>query len=102
VILDWGDSGVGHPLLDQTAFLERIPAQGRRLVVADWSALWREAIPGSSPERAAELLQPIAALRQAVIYRLFLDRIEPAERIYHSADPAIWLRRAASGSTSRR
>lgn len=102
VILDWGDSGVGHPLLDQTAFLERVPAQGRRLVVADWSALWREAIPGSSPERAAELLQPIAALRQAVIYRLFLDRIEPAERIYHSADPAIWLRRAASGSTSRR
>jgi hypothetical protein len=102
VILDWGDSGVGHPLLDQTAFFERVPAQDQHSVVADWSALWRKAIPGSNPDRAAELLQPVAALRQAVIYRLFLDRIEPAEHIYHSADPAIWLRRAASGSTSCR
>jgi aminoglycoside phosphotransferase (APT) family kinase protein len=24
-LLDWGDSGVGHPLLDQPAFLERQP-----------------------------------------------------------------------------
>jgi len=25
-LLDWGDSGVGHPLLDQPAFLDAIPA----------------------------------------------------------------------------
>jgi aminoglycoside phosphotransferase (APT) family kinase protein len=102
VILDWGDSGVGHPLLDQAAFLERVPAQDRHLVMADWSALWRTAIPGSDPDRAADLLAPVAALRQAVLYRLFLDRIEPAERIYHYADPALWLRRAASAITTGR
>jgi hypothetical protein len=82
--------------------VQLIRAQDRHLAMADWSALWREAIPRSNRERAAELLQPVAALRQAVIYRLFLDHIEPAEQIYHSADPAIWLRRAASGSTSCR
>lgn len=101
VILDWGDSGVGHPLLDQAAFLDRVHASDRHLIVADWSALWRTAIPGSDPDRAADLLAPVAALRQAVIYRLFLDRIEPAEQIYHDADPALWLHRAASAPTAQ-
>jgi hypothetical protein len=42
------------------------------------------------------------AVRQAVIYRGFLDRIEPDERIYHAADPATWLRRAAGLVAARR
>jgi Phosphotransferase enzyme family len=95
VLLDWGDCGVGHPLLDQAAFLDRMPEADRAAVSAEWSNLWREAAPASDPDRAARLLEPVAALRQAVIYRGFLDAIEPDERIYHAADPAVWLTRAA-------
>ena len=43
----------------------------------------------------AALLAPVAALRQALIYRMFLDSIEPDERVYHAGDPAHWLGRAA-------
>ena len=95
VLLDWGDSGVGHPLLDQAAFLDRITAADRAAVSAEWSNLWRAAAPASDPDRAARLLEPVAALRQAAIYLGFLDAIEPDERIYHAADPAEWLTRAA-------
>lgn len=95
-LLDWGDSGVGHPLLDQPAFLTRIPADAVGPVRAHWHECWRAAVPGSDPDRAAALLAPIAAARQAVIYQGFLDRIEPAERVYHRHDPADWLRRTAA------
>lgn len=95
VLLDWGDSGVGHPLLDQAAFLDRMPERERAAICLEWSRLWRAAVPGCDPDRAAQLLEPVAALRQAVIYRGFLDAIEPDERIYHAADPALWLARAA-------
>ena len=33
-------------------------------------------------------MQPVAALRQAVIYRRFLDAIEPAEQPFHRREPA--------------
>lgn len=95
VLLDWGDAGVGHPLLDQAAFLDRLPEADRAAVAREWSSLWRRAVPGSDPDRAASLLAPVAALRQAVVYRCFLDGIEPDERVYHAADPAVWLARAA-------
>ncbi|WP_202964829.1 hypothetical protein, partial [Inquilinus limosus] len=61
-----------------------------------WHGLWRAAVPGSDPDRAAALLAPVAAARQAVIYQGFLDRIEPAERVYHRPDPAEWLARTAA------
>jgi Ser/Thr protein kinase RdoA (MazF antagonist) len=95
-LLDWGDSGVGHPLLDPPAFLGRVPGDAVATVREHWLRQWREAVPGSDPARAALLLAPIAAARQAVIYRGFLDRIEPAEHAYHRADPAEWLQRAAA------
>jgi hypothetical protein len=95
VLLDWGDAGVGHPLFDQTAFLESLPDVERAAVLQEWTRLWLAAVPDSDPDRAALLLRPVAALRQAVIYRGFLDRIEPDERIYHALDPADWLTRAA-------
>jgi hypothetical protein len=57
---------------------------------------WERAVPGSDPTQAARLLEPIAALRQAVIYEMFLAGIEPDERIYHARDPVIWLERAAA------
>jgi hypothetical protein len=47
-------------------------------------------------ERALDLVAPVAALRQALIYRNFLDGIEPAEHVYHIGDVGDWLRRAAA------
>ncbi len=99
VLLDWGDCGVGHPLLDQAAFLERLSPTDRTAVRSHWSQLWRDAVPGCDPGRAAQLLEPVAALRQAVIYDVFLAAIEPDERVYHATDPAAWLQRAAEISS---
>ena len=95
VLLDWGDCGVGHPLLDMSAFVDRIPSESVAPIKTHWTMRWRQAIPGSEPTRAAEILEPIAAARQAVIYQGFLDGIEPSEHPYHRADPAVWLHRAA-------
>jgi hypothetical protein len=95
-LLDWGDSGVGHPLLDQPAFLDPIPGACVDAVRAHWLQLWRTAVSGSDPARASVLLAPIATARQAVIYRNFLDNIEPSEQVYHRADPAKWLSRTAA------
>jgi hypothetical protein len=94
-LLDWGDSCVGHPLLDQSAFLDRIPANAVAAVRAHWTKTWQGKAPGCDPDAAAVLVAPIAAARQAVIYQGFLDNIEPAEHPYHRADPADWLGRTA-------
>jgi len=96
VLLDWGDCGVGHPLLDHPAMLDSLPSAQSEPLAAHWANEWRARRPGCDPERAAQLLAPIAALRQAVIYRGFLDRIEATERSYHESDPARWLRLAAA------
>ncbi|MBX9245434.1 aminoglycoside phosphotransferase family protein [Actinotalea ferrariae] len=95
VLLDWGDCGVGHPLLDRAAFFERLPAADRAAVADHWDALWRARVPGCDPSAAATLLAPVTALRQAVIYDAFLGAIEPSERVYHAQDPARWLTVAA-------
>jgi len=95
-LLDWGDSAVGHPLLDQPAFLTRVPADAAAPLREHWLRLWRDAVPGCHPSRAAHLLAPLAAARQAAIYRGFLDRIESAEHPYHRHDPAEWLQRTAA------
>jgi Phosphotransferase enzyme family len=95
-ILDWGDSTIGQPLLDLPAFLDRTPAGDGAAIRAHWEGCWRAAVPGADPAAAARLLAPVAAARQAVVYRRFLDQIEPAERPYHAGDPADWLRRTAA------
>jgi hypothetical protein len=95
VLLDWGDCCIGHPMLDEPAFLDRVMADGVETVRRHWHAEWRRALPGSDPDRASLLLQPVAAARQAVVYQTFLDNIEPSEQRYHEADPADWLARAA-------
>jgi hypothetical protein len=95
VLLDWGDCGIGNPLLDQAATLASIREEQRGPLRAHWAGLWRDAVPGCDPDRAAELLGPVRALRQAMIYQVFLDGIEPDEHVYHSGDPAHWLRKAA-------
>jgi hypothetical protein len=96
VLLDWGDCGVGNPLLDRAAFFREMPVDARADVVARWDAAWRDAVPGCDPAHAGRLLEPVAALRQAVIYDSFLAGIEPSERVYHAGDPATWLRIAAT------
>jgi hypothetical protein len=95
VMLDWGDSGVGHPLLDEPAFLDRVPTDAVDTVRRRWHAEWTRAVSGSDPDRASRLLRPVAAARQALIYQTFLDGIEPSEHPYHAADPADWLHRTS-------
>jgi hypothetical protein len=102
VLLDWGDCGVGHPLLDEPAFLDRVPTDAVERARRQWHAAWASGIPGSDPDRASHLLRPIAAARQALIYQKFLDGIEPSERVYHAADPGNWLRRTAELARSVR
>jgi hypothetical protein len=99
VIVDWGDSFVGHPAFDALRLVERLaPAHADRLV-DEWTALWRAAVPGCDPVRALRLLQPVAALRLAAVYAGFVDAIEPSERPYHAADVDFWLREAVAAAT---
>ena len=95
-LLDWGDSGIGNPLLDQAAFLDRAPTAQVASLRDHWRDQWRKRASRSDPVLAARLIAPVAAVRQAVIYQGFLDWIEPSEHPYHRADPAIWLARAAA------
>ena len=84
-LLDWGDSGFGHPLFDQPAFGE---------VNAPWEAAWKRHRPHADVARAMNAIAPVAALRQALIYQTFLDNIEPSEHCYHRNDTAEWISRA--------
>ena len=61
---------------------------------------WREVRDGCAELFArgkhlrVAVLMTLAALRQALVYRTFLDHIEPDERVYHRQDVPFWLRRA--------
>ena len=96
VLLDWGDSGIGHPMLDESAFLDRLSTRGS----AGGARAVGQAVAPRDPRvrarpAAASLLAPLGAFRRALIYQRFLDSIEPDERIYHAPDPADWLEQAA-------
>ena len=91
-LFDWGDSLVGHPLID-TGFLAAIEDDDvRSRVRAAWLEAWRVEMPGSDPETAIDAIAPIAALWKAFQYRSFLDAIEPSEHRYHERDVPDWLR----------
>lgn len=92
-LLDWGDCGAGHPLLDFPAMLTRVPAPWVDTLRQHWDAAWRRHRPQADVARAAALLAPIAAMRQALVYQRFLDHIEDAEHPYHRADVPDWLQR---------
>ena len=94
-VLDWADSGMGHVLLDQTAFLSRLPVDFVEPARQHWTQTWQRLLPQAQVERAAELLAPLASLRQALIYQRFLDHIEDAEHPYHRSDVPDWLARTA-------
>ncbi len=94
-LLDWGDVGVGNPMVDQRAFVERLADPGQRERISGlWAGLWADLVPGSDPARAAYLLGPVAQLAAAATYQRFLDHIEVSERVYHALDPADRLRAA--------
>jgi hypothetical protein len=95
-LLDWGDSCVGNPLLDESAFLERIRPDAVDAIRQYWVEQWQLAVPTSDPAHAFELIRPISSARRAVVYQNFLDRIEPSEQPYHRSDPAEMLRRTAA------
>ena len=95
-ILDWGDSFVGHPLLDELAFVERLPPAVQVAARGWFVDAWRRAVPGSQPVRAIELLEPLVCLEAAAMYARFCAAIEPDERVYHASDVVRMLRRAAS------
>ena len=97
-IIDWGDSGVGHPLLDAHDFISRVAAAHHDRLWKVWIDEWRKVVPKSDPLRAAELLAPVAALRNAAVFRHFCDNIEPSERPYHVNDIARALRAAANSA----
>ena len=82
-------------LLDEAAFLERVPPEQRGPLRDHFHAAWQRALPSCDPARAEQLIAPIAAARQAVIYDKFLDQIEPSEHPYHQQHPLRWLMRAA-------
>ncbi|WP_305786840.1 phosphotransferase family protein [Symbioplanes lichenis] len=94
VIVDWGDSVVGHPAFDILRLTDGLPEQPRLL--AEWAARWRESVPGCDPGTALALYRPVAALRSATIYQDFLDHIEPSERPYHESDVPDRLRAAVA------
>ena len=96
VLLDWGDCGFGHPLLDMAGFLERIDARWREMIEQTWVAAWSAAVPGSDSHRASDLVRPLAALRRAVVYHRSVEAFEPSERPYHESDVPHWLLKAAS------
>jgi hypothetical protein len=75
-IVDWGDAAIGNPAYDAV----RMP--GEPEVLAAWAKLW----PDHDALRAAELLQPVELLRQAVVYHTFMAKIEPSEWPYHADD----------------
>ena len=94
-LLDWGDVGVGSPVLDLRAFVERLAgAELRESTRSRWVARWAEAVPGSDAARAARLMAPVAELVAAATYQRFLDHIEASERVYHDHDPVDRFRAA--------
>ncbi|HEY2042488.1 MAG TPA: aminoglycoside phosphotransferase family protein [Jatrophihabitans sp.] len=95
-LIDWGDSGVGHPARDLLTFCSRLSEADRIAVEAEWCALWASVVPGCAPDRAAKLFRPIAALCGAITFQRLLDEIESDEHPYHFDDPPDCLRRAAA------
>jgi hypothetical protein len=91
VLVDWGDSCVGHPAFDVLRLAEGLPPEDADALEEAWVHRWRADAPGSDPARALALLRPVAALRAAAAYADFVANIEPSERPFHAADVPHWL-----------
>ncbi|WP_089156768.1 phosphotransferase family protein [Micromonospora sp. NBS 11-29] len=96
VVIDWADAFVGHPAFDILRLTEGLDAATAARLVDAWADRWRADAPGCDPHRAADLLRPVAALRLAAVYAMFLAAIEPSEHPYHVHDVPATLARAAA------
>ncbi|MFD6634961.1 phosphotransferase family protein [Micromonospora chalcea] len=96
VVIDWADSFVGHPAFDILRLTEDVDADAAARLIGAWARRWRTDVPGSDPRRAVDLLRPVAPLRLAAVYAMFLDAIEPSEHPYHVHDVPAALARAAA------
>ncbi|MDW3846151.1 aminoglycoside phosphotransferase family protein [Micromonospora sp. BRA006-A] len=95
-VIDWADSFAGHPAFDILRLTEDVDADAAARLVDAWARRWRTDVPGSDPHRAVDLLRPVAPLRLAAVYAMFLAAIEPGEHPYHVHDvPAVLARAAA-------
>lgn len=102
VIFDWGDCGVGNPLLDLPPFDRNLADEHRPAARARWIEQWTAKAPGSDAARAIGLVEPIATLRLAIMYQRFLDGIEQSERRYHETDVPDQLRETARLASEER
>jgi hypothetical protein len=93
-LIDWGDSRIAHPAIDLIRMRDSPGAGPPEQLCELWCAHWRNTVPGSDPERAIELMAQVTALREALVYGLFLRSIEPTEHPYHDADVPLGLDKA--------
>ncbi|WP_435122372.1 phosphotransferase family protein [Micromonospora tulbaghiae] len=100
-VIDWADSFVGHPAFDILRLTEDVDADAAARLIDAWARRWRTDVPGSDPHRAVDLLRPVAPLRQAAVYAMFLAAIEPSEHPYHVHDVPAALARAAAVAVAR-
>jgi hypothetical protein len=98
VLMDWGDATVGHPALDILRLTGDLPDADAEPLIAAWAKRWRSTAPGCDPDRAVNLMRPVAALYAAAVYAGFLARIEPAEWPYHAADVPTALKAAVAAA----
>lgn len=98
-IVDWADSYLGHPAADIQRLSDWLPAEKKPVAVDTWAAAWQEHLPGCEPLRALEPMTVLGELLGAGLYQVFLDNIEPSERIYHENDPTDCVRDAALAAT---
>ncbi|MEV0002271.1 phosphotransferase [Micromonospora sp. NPDC050980] len=96
VVIDWADAFVGHPAFDILRLTEGLDAPAAARLVAAWADRWRADAPGCDPRRALDLLRPVAPLRLAAVYAMFLAGIEPSEHPYHAPDVPAALAQAAA------
>jgi phosphotransferase family enzyme len=102
VIFDWGDCGVGNPLMDLPPFDRNLRDEHRPAARSRWIEQWTANAPGSDPARAVALIEPIAVVRLAIMYQRFLDGIEHSERRYHETDVPEQLHEAARLASEER
>ncbi|MFF1905146.1 phosphotransferase family protein [Kitasatospora sp. NPDC058218] len=94
VVVDYADSCLGHPALDGLRPRQYVSDERWAQVAEVWARAWREHAPGSDPERALRLVEPLYHLSYAVRYQEFLDHVEISERPYHEGDPVNEIRAA--------
>ena len=95
-VLDWGDAGIGHPLLDEAAFCQRLTDADRSGCCAGGSGCGRprsQAASRRAPAGCCSRCPPFGA-RWSTSTSWTIS-IEPDERPYHATDPYTWLQRAA-------